>query len=152
MANTMMGMKGRFLCNIKSGNLHFCCIYYWCLSQKAHKHFNIFHLKHKAVSTLKLSHPSLPGPSPVDSGEHYHDQSVGLHDKILSCWNRLLSIERLPIGPDLGPSSAHAYQSVRDMVHVNMGQLCSRSTKGISQMSVSPSRRDTRASNQEGGS
>lgn len=53
------------------------------LGQKAHKHFNIFHLKHKAVSTLKLSHPSLPGPSPVDSEEHCHDRSVGLHDKIL---------------------------------------------------------------------
>lgn len=141
MMNTMMGMKGRFLCNIKSGNLHFRCIYYWCSSQKAHKHFNIFHLKHKAVLTPKLSHPSLPGPSPIDSKEWYHDKSVGLHDTILF-WH-MDCCPLLPISPDLGPSSAHAYQSITDMVHVNMGQLCSRSTKVFSQISVSPCCRDT---------
>ena len=103
-------------------------------------------MKHKAETTLKLSHPSLPGPSPVDS-ERYHDQSVGLHDKILS---GLLSTERLPTSPgDLGPNSDHAYQSITDMVHVNMGQLCSRSTKvSVKYQSVLVA--ETHTYNQEG--
>lgn len=62
----------------------------------------------------------MAGPSPVNSEEQYCDQNVVLHDKIL---DGLLSIMRLPLSPDGGPSLAHAYQSIADMAHVNMGQL-----------------------------
>lgn len=108
MANTMMGMTGRFLCNIKSGNLHFCCIYYWCLSQKAHKHFAvIFFFCLVFISNMKRyqhwnrNHPSLPDPSPVDG-----ERNV-TRIKVQGCMIRssfvtrgLLSIERLPMSPD----------------------------------------------------
>lgn len=95
MENTIMGMTGRSLCNIKSGNLQFCCIYSWCLSQKAHKHFlplfSFFPIwKHEAVintwnlATIPVCLMRALWMAWRTSPRRSIRQSVqGLHDKIL---------------------------------------------------------------------
>lgn len=141
MANTMMGMKGRFLCNIKSGKLHFCCIYYWCLSQKAHKHFNIFHFQHKAVSTLKLSHPSLPGPSPVDGEERFHDQSVAWIRSSFVIW--IIVHREVTNEPGQRTKSGQRFSEHYRYGPCQHGTALFMKHQGISQISVSPCCRDT---------
>lgn len=128
--------KVGFYATFKSGNLHFC-IYYWCLSQRRIHNLTL-HLKHKAVSTLKLSHPSLTGPSPVDSEEPW--SKYVLHDKILYQWTvvhqEVTSKSRLEarFGPCLPEHSRYGPCQHR--------QLFPRSTK-VSVISVSPCCRET---------
>lgn len=143
-----MGMTGRSLCNIKSGNLQFCCIYSWCSSQKAHKHFfchyyfSFFPFENmKRLTTREIEPPSqFAWCEPCEWREEHHrddqsDNQCGVCMKKSSCLFVCLFFCHFDSRPFGGHQSAPDKFSPRfaeaniDMFRVSVGRLSSQSAE-----------------------